>query len=177
MTSAGPSTPFMDYSHMYSFVSKRQPAPLPVLKAPAGTILDFLQNNPETKQFLRVLMRSNHASQYADPSDQLTLFVPLDRFMPKEEAFYANLDPGIAWQMVAMATLPRDINGYLVTSSPFSYYTTLNPDQRMFVSNVARVTSLNDCARVVSIDAKKAVNGRVHYIDAILKPTDCTFLN
>lgn len=178
MSSLGPSTPYFDLQHMYNFKDIRtQPGtPIPD-QAPPGSVMDFINKNPETQKFKKIIVRSGMQGQFWQVQEDLTVFVPLDRFITDEQLCFATFDPGTARQIVASSTLSRDIDGYLVTSSPFAYYTTKNRDSRMFITTINRQTTINDRASVVATDVFKGNNGRVHFIDSLLIPTDCTYLN
>jgi hypothetical protein len=116
--------------------------------------------------------------QYSNPSLNITMFVPLDEYLPESADFYDSIDPGTALRVLAVSSLNNQINGNLIRSSPVSNYITRDPYNRdtLYVTNINKVTELNGCVHIVEFD-KKLDNGIVHLTDGLLTPTDESFIN
>jgi uncharacterized surface protein with fasciclin (FAS1) repeats len=176
MTSMGPATPSTDMTHMYTFTNSWvQTKPLSVCTIP-GSILDFVHTNENLSQFYEILKKSNMAFEFNDNPMKMTLFAVPNEYMPNNPSFYQNMDRGTARQIITMLTMNKQISGSILVSCPSAYYSTLNKDQRLFVTNTRNGTTINNTANIINYDIV-CKNGVVHILNKLLFPTDATFVN
>ncbi len=148
----------------------------PITQVPCNTIADFINTNKNLTKFRFIMRRAGLESLLAQNEEKLTVFIPTDDFMETDEEFYKNMDIGTAKEIMTSCILPRQIDGYLIASTPYSYYTTKNRDNRMFITSINGVTTLNDISKVVQFD-RVCANGVIHFTTSLLFPTDNTYLN
>lgn len=175
MTSAGPTIPIKDMSHMYRFGKPVDTSKVRT-SVNCNSIADVINRDPSLTKFRYIMRRAGAESLFSQCEEPLTVFVPRDEYISEPSEFYASMDIGSAKEIVNSCVLSRRINGYLVTSSPASYYATKNPENRLFVTNNNGNTILNQRAKVVEFD-RDCANGLIHFTTALLFPTDNTYLN
>lgn len=175
MTSLTPNTAPLNFSHMFSFVDLRGPEPQMCVNP--HTMYGIVASHPQLTKIKAVIDRSNYNGLLNDPESNSTLFAPLDNYLKHiPDEYFNNLDIGSAKQIIHSMLLPRKVSGEMVRSSPVSYLTTYDRQNRMYTTNICGQTRLNDCAVVVEYD-KIATNGVVHLTTNLLLPNNNTYVN
>lgn len=174
MVSLGPDTQSYNYLHMVDFVDYRGKKPLPPITK--GSIYEFISHERYSK-FRTIVDRAGMRSQLNNSQADFTIFVPDNEFLkhiPCE--YFKNMDDGLARQILNSSTLRRRIDKLLLVASPVSYFATLDPRMRMYVTNISNVTKINNCVSVVKYD-NILNNGIIHIIDSLIAPSQDTFMN
>lgn len=175
MTTTGPDTQSYDFKHMYSFTDYNGKKPeLCILK---NSIYDILKNNGGFTRFLGIAEKADRCVRINDIQADCTIFVPHDKFLSKiPEQFFSEMDEGDARQIIKASTLRNKIDGELMRCSPVSYFATMNPKMRMYVTNISGKTLLNNCVSIIQYDVDCS-NGLIHITDGLIVPTFDTFMN
>lgn len=176
MVSLGPDTQSTNFSHMYSFVdysnSKR-----PELCTAKNTLYEYIRTRPNMKRFNQILEKAHMQSQMNEDQANRTLFIPTDDYLVHiAPDFFNKMDDGLARQILDASSLRRRINKDILTSSPVCYYTTFNPEMRMYCTNINEITRLNNCVKVIRFDILLD-NGTIHIVDGLLAPSSDHFMN
>ena len=181
MVSYGPDTQSLNYSYMYNFVKRNNDvsttAKTSSLCVEPGTIYDFLYTSRNFSKFLSIVDKARFSDQLNSNQADFTLFCPTDdslRDLPAD--FFKDMDVGMARQIVYSSLMNRRIDLELLFSSPVSYYMTMNPRMRLFVTNIGGKTLLNETA-YITLPNKQCTNGIIHGTNGLLMPTNQTFLN
>lgn len=175
MVSTGPDTQSYNFTHMYSFVDYRGNRAEPCITK--GSIYDFLHRNKNFSKFRTIVERAMAIGQLNDVEADFTILVPSDehlRHIPTE--YFNEMDDGLARQILKASSINRRIDKKLITSSPVSYFITLNPRMRMYVTNISGVTRINNCAKIIKYDIELN-NGLIHLVDGLIAPNFDHFLN
>lgn len=173
MVSNGPASQGLNPTHMFSFVDYRGEK---CEKIRDGTIMAFL-NNGKFSKFRAIVQKALAVGELNTVSfkNERTLFVVSDNYLshiPGE--FFTNMDTNTARGILNASTIPRLLDSKILLSSPVSYYNTKGP--RMYMTNINRITSVNECATVIEFDYFLS-NGIVHLVDNIILPTTNTYIN
>jgi Fasciclin domain len=163
------------YTHMYSFTDYRGPEGKMCVNS--GTIYDYLNSNPQCSKFKKIVDRSHMSGQLNEQQANFTIMVATDNYLqhiPNE--YFDNMDDGLARQILKASTMIRVVDKKILVSSPVSYYNTLNPEMRMYVTNIGGRTRINNCSSVVQYDLN-LYNGTVHIVDNLVVPSDAHFMN
>lgn len=175
MTTTGPYTQSLNRTHMFSFVDYRGKSE--IINCPAGnSIMNHIDTHPQLTKFRKVVNRAGMNAQLSQNEANFTLFTPLDQYLKQPDSYFDNMDDGLARQILSASLMDRKIDGYLLQSSPVSYFTTKNPHMRMYITNISDQTRLNQSANVVKFDIP-ADNGIIHFIDNLIVPSNNTFIN
>jgi len=181
MVSYTPDTQPMNYTHMYSFEdlngSLNGSQDEYSLCTNPDSLFGMIYNNKNYSRFKTIIDRSCMAGQLDQKQADFTLFAPPDHYLMKyPESFFTKMDDGFARQILKASMLNRRIGDELIKSSPCAYYYTLNPEMRMYVTNIDKDTIINNRCKVIS----KAVcldNGLFYAINNLIIPTDQHFMN
>lgn len=176
MVSTYPNGQLYNFTHMYSFVDLRGKK-TPELCVNSGSLYDFINKNKNLSKFRTIIERAQMMGQLNDSQADFTIMIPKDEFLahiPVE--YFEKMDDGLAKQILNCSTMRRKIDKWILTSSPVAYYTTRNPEMRMYVTNISGQTRVNNCATVVQYDIP-CTNGLVHFVDNILAPNLDHFMN
>jgi uncharacterized surface protein with fasciclin (FAS1) repeats len=135
-----------------------------------NSIMGYINNNPDFSIFSQIINKAMMNGKLSYPDSDLTILVPPNKYLTKDQSYYDNIDVGLARQILDSSTLNNRINGSLLRSSPVSYYITRDPKNRLYVTNTNGVTELNLSAKVLQFDIP-VDNGTLHLIDSLLFPT------
>lgn len=175
MVSYGPDTQSLNYTHMYAFVDYQGDNNYYCVQR--GSIMDYIRKNPDCSRFLQIVFRARMYEQLSNIAADFTALIPTDnylKFIPED--FFDTMDDGTARSIVKASLIQRKINKDLITSSPVAYYYTLNPEMRLYVTNISGKTQINNCLEIVKYDIK-ANNGLIHLVSGLIVPTMDTFMN
>jgi uncharacterized surface protein with fasciclin (FAS1) repeats len=183
MTAFTPDSQSLNYTHMYEFEDLRPHINQYCLMN--KSITNHLSSNPEFSRFLSIVYRARLYEQLDEISANFTLFAPTNNYLKHiPETFFTRMDIGLARDIVNASLVNRKIDKTLITSSPVAYYFTMNPQMRMYVTNVCHgqktspctKTRINNCVDIVQFDINLQ-NGLIHVINGLIMPTLDTFLN
>jgi len=175
MTACYPESQNYMFTHMWSFQDLQ--GNKPELLRNKGTIYDFLVSDGSFKKFLLIVDRARMTSQLDQIDANFTMMIPPDNFLQQiPEEYFAQMDDGLARQILKASSINRKIDSQLITSSPVSYYYTLNPKMRMYITNIGGVTQINNCAQITQYDVPMT-NGLVHITNGLVIPSDAHFMN
>lgn len=176
MVTLGPDSQTVNYTHMSSFVDLHG-SPKPSLCVNKNSMYDFLVTNGNFKKFLKLAEKADRLGYINGLQARYTMFIPPDKFLNNlPDEYFDNLDMGTAREIFNSLTLSRRIDAKLLTSSPVSYLTTLNPEMRMYVTNISGYTRINNCVNVIRYNVI-ATNGIMHIVDGLISPSEDTFMN
>lgn len=176
MVSYGPDVENYNFTHMYSFVDYR-PDKLPEVFINKNSIYAIIHGNPAFSIFRKIVEKANMIGVLNEMQGGFTVLVPVDSSLshiPKK--YFECMDIGLAKQIVKACCINGCIDKFLLTSSPVAYYYTLNPDMRMYITNIGGVTRVNNCANIIKFDMI-ATNGVVHVIEGFIAPNLDHFMN
>ena len=161
-----------DYTHMYSFAqpgSYFRDTEFDVESRP-GTIYDFLRNNKDFSIFKKIVRRPDMARQLNQEEADFTVLIPRDSSLSRYQPnFFKDMDIGLAKQILHTSSLNRKINSKLFKSSPVCYYYSLNPDTRLYTTNINGKTRINESVKITEFDIERT-NGLIHIVDGLLLP-------
>lgn len=176
MVSYGPDVENYNFTHMYSFVDYR-PNKKPEVCINKNSIYAIIYGNPAFSTFRKIVDRANMIGVLNEMQAGFTVLVPSDEGLANiPKSYFDTMDIGLAKQIVKASCLNGCIDKFLLTSSPVAYYYTLNPDMRMYITNIGGSCIVNNCAKIVNFDMK-ACNGMVHVIDGFIAPNMDHFMN
>lgn len=176
MVSYTPTTPYLNFNHMYDFVdyrSKKQPE----MCLTQGSIYYLLCRDTRFSKFRSIIDKAKLQGFFDDMQSNISLFIPTDNMLKHiPDSFFQTMDIGLARNILDASSIPKRLKSDLLTSSPVCYYFTKNPSMRMYVTNINKNTRINNCANIVQFDIE-ANNGMIHIIDNLLVPNEDHFLN
>ena len=175
MTACMVNDPSYMYTHMYSFQDYNGDNSQMCLNR--GSIYDYISSTPGFTKFKSIVDRANMKAQLNEHQANSTIFAPSDNYLqhiPQE--YFSNMDDGLARQILKASTINRVLDKNIITSSPVAYYTTRNPEMRMYVTNIGGQTRINNCCKVVQYDVLLS-NGIIHVVDNMIAPSEAHFMN
>jgi uncharacterized surface protein with fasciclin (FAS1) repeats len=165
MTSTGPYHQKTNLTFMFDKNDLR--GPLPKKTDCLNSLSYILSATPEFSKFRYILRLSKLDDLYNDQQANFTLFVPTNDSIP--ESMLVNMDLLTARNIITASTLNYRITSDILSDSPCAYFTTNNAANRMFVSNFAGQTTINNYINLIGKDIS-ATNGIIHVIDKMLLP-------
>lgn len=182
MVSNAPNSSSYMNSHMYDFTDLRTP----YRNVPCGvrinsnnyrkdcycknSIMDIIDKNPDFTRFRYIINLAQLNKIFDDIQANFTVFVPSDRALSViPEGVFTNMDISVARQIVNASTLNYRMTYDLLSDSPFSYFTTMNDVQKLFITNIDSVTNINETVTLIYADIQ-ATNGIIHVTDDIIWP-------
>ena len=183
MTSIAPNSQPSNYTHMFDIPDLRGKLPKmesnKVLTIPENgvyvckeTISGVINTHPDFKRFKYILKLSGLEGIYGDIQTNRTIFVGSDMFLNKKisENIYTNMDRATARNIIIGGSLNRRIPSSILNDSPASYFNTIDPNNRILITNNLDNIKLNSNINVIHKDIICA-NGIIHVIDNLLIPT------
>ena len=169
MSSITPTTMSLVNSHMFDMVDLRKCLQNPRQYC-SGSLMDIINRHPDFTKFSYIIKTAHLDSVLNDIQANFTIFVPSDKEISSiEEGLFTNLDISNARQIVLTNMLKYRIPSELLTDSPSTYFTTMNPIEKLFVTNINNITYLNNCTKVIYTDIE-ATNGLIHVVDNLIWP-------
>lgn len=176
MVSFAPNTQSYLYNHM-SFFIDYESSTKPKTCMLKNSIYEYINCSENTKKFQKIVEKAQMIGFLNDEQINCTIFIPTDDFLHHiDNSYFDNMDIGLARKILSSSIIPRKIGSDLLTSSPVSYFYTKNPNMRMYITNINRITNINNCVNVVKYDIWKE-NGIIHIIDNLLLPSEDHFMN
>ena len=168
MVSPGPSHEEMNFTYMFDMPDLR--GPLPEIKYNKDSIMSKLNDNADYSKFKYIIKLANLDGIYSDIQANFTLFVPSDKALSHiNDNVFINMDLLTARNIIRSSTLKRRITGAILEDSPRSWFHTLDPRNRLLVTNNNGETFLNNNIKVIHTNIS-ASNGMIHVIDNLLWP-------
>ena len=175
MTACMVNDPSYMYTHMYSFTDYRGSESKMCLNK--GTIYDYISSNPSFSKFKTIVERAGMKGQLNELQANFTIMIPSDEHLNHIPVEYFNkMDDGLARQILKASSIIRILDKKIITSSPVSYYNTLNQEMRMYITNIGGKTRINNCCSIVNYDISLC-NGMIHVVDNLVVPSDAHFMN
>jgi uncharacterized surface protein with fasciclin (FAS1) repeats len=169
MTSIGPNTASLLNTHMYEFVNKR-PCVITKKKYNINSLMGIIDRNPDFSVFSYIVKLAKLDDMFDNTCYNYTIFIPSDGLLCKEiHNMVSNFDISTARQVVLASTLKNKITAQLLEDNPASYYITLNPAQKMYITNISGKMSVNVDINVVYKDIE-ATNGLINVTDKLILP-------
>lgn len=168
MVSTGPSYEYKNFTHMFDMPDLR--GPLPEIKYNKDSIMYLLNDNPDFSKFKYIIKLANLENIYNDIQANFTLFVPSDKALSHiDDNVFINMDLLTARNIIRSSTLKQRITGAILEDSPISLLHTLDPRNRLRVTNINGRTFLNNSINVIHTNIS-ASNGMIHVVDNLLWP-------
>jgi uncharacterized surface protein with fasciclin (FAS1) repeats len=133
------------------------------------SITGIINNSTRFTKFKHILQTSAMSGLFDHEQTDATIFVPSDEYL--ENVDVSNINISSARHIVRSSTLNRKIPSDVLKHSPFSYYQTKHPQNRMCVRNNGEFTILNGYIKVLDFDII-ADNGLIHVIDNLVDPIE-----
>jgi hypothetical protein len=134
-----------------------------------SSITGIINNSTQFTKFKHILHISAMSGLFDHEQTDATIFVPSDKYL--EDVNVSNIDISSARHIVRSSTLNRKIPSDVLKHSPFSYYETKHPQNRMHVRNYEGSTILNGYIKVLDFDIV-ADNGLIHVTDSLVDPIE-----
>ncbi len=167
MTSIGPYSEKTNLSYMYDKVDLR--GPLPQKKDFPSSLAWIISMTPNFSKFRYILRLSKLDEMFSDQQSSYTVFVPTDESLSNiPENIFLNMDLLTARSIIQASTLKNRITSDVLSDNPCSYFMTLNPYTRLFITNANGQTSIDNDINVVKSDIM-VNNGIIHVTDGLIK--------
>lgn len=168
MTSIGPYSEKTNLSYMYDKVDLR--GPLPQKIDILGSLSWIISMTPNFSKFRYILRLAKLDNMLCDLNVNYTVFVPTDESLSDiPENVFLNMDLLTARSIIQASILKRKITSDILSDNPCSYFMTLNPYTRLFVTNVNGQTSIDNHINIIKSDIM-ANNGIIHATNGLIKP-------
>lgn len=170
MTSIGPYTESMNFRHMFDIPDLNSTKSSKNKVACPNTLTGIINNNPDFSKFKYILNLANLEGIYSDSQANVTLFVPSDNALKNiDNNVFINMDISTARHIVKSSTLRRRIPASVLMASPASWLITKDPPNRLFVTNMNNIISINNNINIIHSNIF-ASNGIIHVIDNLIWP-------
>ena len=167
MTSLGPYNETQNYTHMFDI--KDFNGPLPHYYYHKNSMSDIISCKPEFSKFRYILEKAKLDGIYNDPQSDYTIFVPTDNSIRHLDDILDNLDYYTARNIIRGSTLNRKITSPILEDSRASYFITIDPTNRLLITNVNGDTYINNTIKIIQKDIL-CTNGVIHVIDNLILP-------
>ena len=168
MTSNGPYSQSMNFTHMFDFTDLR--GPYPKREPCKNSLLGIITNNPDFKKFNFMVRRAGLEEFLNSPQANFTIFVPSDKALDFiSEDLFTNMDILTARRIVKTSMLYERIPAKILEDSPAAYYYTTDTTNRLFITNLSGITYINNNIKLIEKDILLD-NGIIHVIDNLIIP-------
>lgn len=170
MTSSGPYSESLNYTHMFDFTDIRGQYPTKTYNS--GSIMSFVNNNIDMTFFRYLIKLAGLDTFLDDPQANLTIFIPSDVILRSKginETNILNIQRDLARTIVNSSIMTRQISRLLLQNSPASYFNTIDGVNRMFITNIDDNVCINDYIYVIGFDIE-CNNGIIHIVDTLISP-------
>lgn len=170
MTSISPNSMSLVNSHMYDMVDLRKCINEPK-KYSKGSIMNIIDNNKDFTRFAYIIKLARLDGVLNDIQANFTVFVPSDKMINNiSEGVFTNLDISNSRQIVLASILKHKITSELLSYNPSNYFITMNPTEKLFITNINNVTYISNKIKIIIKDIQ-ATNGLIHVVDQLIWPT------
>lgn len=168
MTSCGPNTQSLNFTHMFNFTDIRGKYPMKCYMK--NSIMDIIDSHPDFTLFSFIVKLAEMDSILNEQQADFTIFVPSDASLKGiSQSIFLNMDVGEAKTIVQSSLQDRRIPKELLQDSPAAYFYTLSPQNRLFITNINGNTRINNAINVILFDIN-CTNGLIHVVDGLMKP-------
>jgi len=168
MTSSGPYSQSMNFTHMFNMTDFR--GPYPKREPCKDTLLGKITNNPDFTKFNFMVRRAGLEEFLNSPQANFTIFIPSDKALQFINAdIFTNMDILTARKIVKTSMLYEKIPAKILEDSPAAYYYTTDTVNRLFITNINGVTYINNNIKIIEKDIILN-NGLIHVIDNLIIP-------
>jgi len=144
--------------------------PLPNIVSSPNTLLNIIETHNDFKIFNYILKLADMQDIFNSIQADFTVFVPSDMHLSHiNENVFINMDMGTARSIVKTSMLENRIPSEILNDCPSSYYKTVDPINRLFVTNLSGQTYINNYVRIIKKDVL-ATNGIIHITNGIVHP-------
>ena len=169
MVSIGPNSQSSNFSHMFDIRDIRLFPPNKEQYFP-NSIMENLRTNLNFTKFLYIVRLAKLEKLLNSPEREFTLFVPSDKDISDiNEDLFINMDYPTAQHIVRSSMLENRITSDILEDNPACYFTTKDPINKLFVTNVDGKTYINKKIQVIDKDIILS-NGIIHVVDKLLMP-------
>jgi len=167
MYSAPNSAPY-NFTSMFNMTDRR--GKLPLDKPCPGTLLDKIQNTPEFSKFSYMVKLANFEGLLNSAQANFTLFIPSDTSLKNiNDNIFINMDSTTAWYIVKTSIIKNRIPSEILEDSPAAYYYTTDTANRLFITNLNSITTINNNVTIIKKDVLSS-NGIIHVVDNLIIP-------
>ena len=168
MVASGPYSESYNFRHMFNLGDIRGCPPKQ--EGCPGSLMNLITTNPDFTKFKYMVKLARLETILNDAQANFTLFVPSDNAIAGlGDAVFMNMDDSTARHIIKSSMLDRRIPSELLEDSPASYYTTKDPPNRLFITNISGKMYINTDINVVHTDIM-AINGLIHVVDKLIWP-------
>jgi uncharacterized surface protein with fasciclin (FAS1) repeats len=164
MVSIGPNSQSNNFTHMFDFVDLRGKKIKKVQDK--NSLMGIINENPEFSKFKYIVEKAMMTDILESMQTNLTLFIPSDS---KIKYFFDNMDVSFARHIIKTSMLNKKIPSELLEDSPFSFFNTNDPFNKLLISNINGETFINNNIKIIQKDII-ATNGIIHIIDNLILP-------
>lgn len=136
-----------------------------------NTIWDYLNNSECYTIFKCIVLKADMCELLDNPCYNYTLFAPKDSCLCNINL--NNIDKSTAIQIVKSSLLEEKIPSEILLMNNISYYSTLNPVQKLIISNNNGLLFINanspDCIHINEVDIM-VDNGIIHSTNELIIP-------
>lgn len=168
MTSIGPYTQSMNFTHMYDMPDLRGNRDWEVCP---NSLLDIIKKNKDFSLYDFLVNKAGFYKILMENAANFTLFIPSDEYIKKSglEQHILSLDKAEARNLILSTMLNNRITSDLLCVTDASVLKTRNQPNNLYVKCLDNSVVINDYAKIVQFDIQ-ATNGIIHVIDKVLFP-------
>jgi uncharacterized surface protein with fasciclin (FAS1) repeats len=168
MVSIGPNSQSNNFTHMFDFVDLRGK---PVAKIQdKNSLMSIINETPDFSKFKYIVEKAMMSDILGSMQTNLTLFIPSDsKITNLGKYFFDDMDVNLARSIIKISILNKQIPSELLEDSPFSFFNTNNPFNKLLISNINGETFINNNIKIIYKDII-ATNGIIHVIDNLILP-------
>ena len=164
MTSIGPNSNSLNFTHMYDFVDLRGPLPLPLESMNQGSLLWHINNIQEISNFLDIINIAKVDKKLDDLSNSYTIFAGKNGTF----TFNESLQRGTASQIIQTNMMNRKIPIELLENSYSAEYPTLHRVSKIYTNIKDGHLTLNGKVKITN--QIMCENGILYITDGLLTP-------
>ena len=170
MTSSGPYSQSLNFSHMYNVRDLRSSSKHKNITINQDSIMSIIINNPDFTKIKYMMELSGLETVYNDLQSNFTLFIPSDTaILSLGENIFLNMDRNTAKAIIQSCTIKGKIPYKILTDSKATYFYTLCSPNRLYINTFKDQTYINDNIKIIQTDII-ASNGIIHVIVKLVNP-------
>lgn len=169
MTSCGPNSQSLNFTHMFDIIDKR--GKYPIKTSCPNSLLDIIQKHPDFSKFYYMVKLAQLEHILNCNQADFTIFIPSDKAlsMNVNDNIFINMEKCTAFNIVKSSMLNNRIPSEILEDSLTSYYYTTDNANRLSITNILGQTYINNNIRIIKKDIL-ANNGIIHITDGMFIP-------
>jgi uncharacterized surface protein with fasciclin (FAS1) repeats len=169
MTSCGPNTQSLNFTHMFDIIDKRGKYPIEI--SCPNSLLDIIKKNPDFSRFYYMVKLSQLENILNCNQANFTIFIPSDKALSAKvnDNIFINMDKCTAFNIVKSSMLNNRLSSEILEDCPEGYYYTVSEANRLYITNISGQTYIDNNIRIIKKDIL-AMNGIIHITDNIIIP-------